>query len=83
MTITLEHVPVDLSNALELRARKEGKSVADVAMEILSHGITVDPTPPIKRRDLSEFVGTMSKEDALAIEETVRWMDAGDLANRE
>ena len=32
------------------------------------------------RRDLKEVAGTMTEEDARAIEETVRWMDEGDLA---
>jgi plasmid stability protein len=80
MTITIEHLPEPLSRALEARARSEGKSVPDVAKEILAHSLNSSDEPV--RRDLTDIVGSMSEEDARAIEETVRWLDAGDLANQ-
>ena len=83
MTITLEHVPETVSNALEQRARQEGKSVADLATEILSASVVNSAPAPTRVGDLSDIAGTMSEEDARAIEENVQWMDAADLAARQ
>jgi plasmid stability protein len=80
MTITIEHIPESVSKALEARARREGKSVPDVAVEILADGLRSGGAPG--RRDLTGVAGTMSEADARIIEETVRLMDASDLASR-
>jgi plasmid stability protein len=80
MTITIEHIPEALSKALEARARSEGKSVPDVAVEILARGLKSNNA--LGQRNLTDIAGTMSEEDARAIGEAVRWMDAGDLANQ-
>jgi plasmid stability protein len=76
MTLIVDHLPDSLSQALEARARNEGKSVPQLAVEILTKVLRPDGrrAPPAPR-DLSGIAGTMSVEDARAIEETVRRMD--------
>ena len=56
MTLTLTHVPKELDDALRLRARVEGKSVDEVAVEVMRAGLGV--AVATKRLDLSEFAGT-------------------------
>ena len=59
MTLTIEHLPVAVNDALESKARAEGKSVTEVAVDVLSRALGVEPKAPVKRkRDLSRFRGT-------------------------
>ncbi len=81
MTLTIPVLPDSLLAELEKRAKAEGRPVAEVALEALTRGLGAEsPHERSPRRDLSDVAGTMSEEDARAIEETVRWMDEGDLA---
>ncbi len=82
MTITIDHLPESISQALAARASREGKSVPDVAREIIANSLQSKTVSKTGMRDLTDIAGTMSEEDARAIEETVRWMDDSDLANQ-
>jgi len=56
MTLTLTQVPEDVDDALRLRAQTQGKSVDEVALDLIRAGLAITTSP--KRRDLSEFAGT-------------------------
>lgn len=78
MTLIVDHLPESISQALEARARNEGKSVPQLVVEILTKELGSDEKRAgPQKRDLSDIIGTMSEEDARAIEETVRCMDRG------
>jgi hypothetical protein len=79
VTLILDDIPAQLDEALRARARAEGKSVGQVAVEAIRTGLAVAAGVS---RDLSDFAGSMSATDARAIEETVREMDLADLRSR-
>jgi plasmid stability protein len=56
MTLHIEHVPDDVTQALEARAAEEGRSVADVAIEAMAKGLE-QAHARAKKRDLSRFRG--------------------------
>jgi hypothetical protein len=57
MQYTLRNIPPYLDEALRSRAREEGKSLNEVALETLLAGMGL-AGEPIKRRDLSDIAGT-------------------------
>ena len=71
MTIVLDNLPANVTAVLAKKAQLEGKSLQDVTAEAVVRSVA------IPKRDLSEFVGSMTEEDARAIEESVRWSDNG------
>jgi len=79
MTLVFQDIPESVTKVLEARAQQERRSVEAVALDALVRGL--DATEP--KRDLSGIAGTMTQQDAYAIEETVKWMDEGDLGARE
>jgi hypothetical protein len=82
MTITIEQLPPAVDRALNEKATREGRTIEEVAAEAIAKGLGVESgKQPV--RDLSDIVGTMTDEDARAIEESVRWTDAADLASRK
>jgi plasmid stability protein len=56
MTLHIEHVPDHVTQALEVRAAKEGKSVTEVAIEALAEGLQKAESLE-KKRDLSRYRG--------------------------
>ena len=80
MTLVFKDIPEPISRALEDQARKEHRSVEEVALDALARGLNTASTPT---RDLSAVAGSLSEEDARTVEETVRWMDEGDVAARQ
>jgi len=56
MTLTLTHLPKEVDDALRLRAQAQGKSVDEVALDLIREGLATTALP--KRRDLSEFAGS-------------------------
>jgi hypothetical protein len=54
MTLILEHLPEAVTQALEKRAKEEGRAVQDVAVEALRRGLETGPA----KRDLSDIVGS-------------------------
>jgi plasmid stability protein len=57
MRYTLRNIPPHLDEALRARAREEGKSLNEVALETLLAGSGL-AGEPAKRRDLSDIAGT-------------------------
>lgn len=62
MQYTIRGIPESLDDAIRERARAEGKSLNEVAVEALTDGLGLGPTE-IVRRDLSDVAGTW-KPDA-------------------
>jgi hypothetical protein len=62
MQYTLRNVPQAVDEALRRRAREEGKSLNDVALEALCEGVGLGPQR-LRRRDLSDLAGSW-KPDA-------------------
>jgi len=77
MTLVFKDVPESISQELENRAQKERRSVEEVALDALARGLNATAAP---KRDLGSVAGSLSEEDARTLEETVRWMDQGDVA---
>jgi hypothetical protein len=81
MTLTIPTLPHALVVELEKRAKAEGRTVEEVAISAITKGLHA-PNTKTSMRDLTGVAGTMSKEDAEAINDAVRWMDDADLAAR-
>jgi hypothetical protein len=79
MTLQIDNLPRPMFNALEKRARDEGRTLQEIVVETLVRGLAVDN--PMKR-DLSGVAGTMTADDANAIEELVKWTNESDLLTR-
>jgi hypothetical protein len=57
MQYTLRNVPPLLDEALRKRARDQGKSLNEVALEALQSGVGLTGEP-VKRRDLGDISGS-------------------------
>jgi plasmid stability protein len=57
MQYTLRNIPSDLDEALRERARREQRSLNEVAIEALRIALGLSGAP-VKRRDLGDVVGT-------------------------
>jgi plasmid stability protein len=57
MQYTIRDVPKEVDKALRKKARAEGRSLNDVAIEALRQGAGVDQRR-VKKRDLSSIAGT-------------------------
>lgn len=64
MQYTLRNVPSQLDNALRERAREEGKSLNEVAIEVLQAGLGLT-SEPVKHRDLSDLAGRWVEDPAI------------------
>jgi plasmid stability protein len=78
MQYTLRNIPRKIDKALRAKAKAERKSLNQAALDALKAGLGV-PDDPAKKRDLSDIVGTLTEEDAKAIDDAVAAMDAADL----
>jgi plasmid stability protein len=63
MQYTIRNIPDYLDAALRRAAREQGKSLNDVAIEALVRGAGLGDQP-VKRRDLSDIVGTWEEDPA-------------------
>ncbi len=74
MQYTVRKVPAALDKAIRGKARAEGKSLNEVAVEALVQGLGLDGKS-IPRRDLGDIAGTWTKdkavEEALAAQDRV------------
>jgi hypothetical protein len=70
MQYTLRQIPREVDKALRQKAKLEGKSLNQVAVEALARGANVDPAQP-KFRNLDFLVGTWVEDPEFdkAIEE--------------
>jgi len=57
MQYTIRNIPRDLDEALRARARMQGRSLNEVALEALRRDVGLAGSQP-KRRDLSPFTGS-------------------------
>jgi hypothetical protein len=64
MQYTLRGVPAVVDEAIRERAKAEGKSLNEVAVEALADGLGLGDEE-IVRRDLSDVVGTWRREAAV------------------
>ena len=64
MQYTLSGIPPVLDEAIRERAKEEGKSLNEVAVEALADGLGLGDEE-IVRRDLSDIVGTWRREAAV------------------
>lgn len=74
MQYTLRNVPEIVDAALRRRAREQGKSLNEVALETLARGAGVTGSRS-RQRDLKDVAGTWQKDrafdEALAAQDTV------------
>lgn len=74
MQYTLRNVPAKLDEELRRRARQEGRSLNEVALEAMARGVGHVPEP-VRYRDLSGIAGSWKDdpefEAALADQDTV------------
>jgi len=62
MHYTINDLPDDLDRALRERAAAEHTSLDAIIVDLLAKGLDIESPPPVKKRDLSEFVA-MGKFD--------------------
>jgi hypothetical protein len=77
MQYTVRGIPQALDKAIRRRARAEGKSLNDVAVEALADGLGFGGES-IVRRDLSDILGTWKRE--ASVEEALTAQDVVDKA---
>jgi hypothetical protein len=74
MQYTLRNIPAAVDGLLRRRARDEGKSLNEVALEAIVRGLGLS-ADAIQRRDLSDVAGgwhtDKSTDDALAAQRSV------------
>lgn len=80
MQYTIRQIPKKLDQALRNKARRDGTSLNTAAVDALKTGLGMCDAG--KKRDLSDLVGSLSKDDAVAIESAVAQMDAWDLKSQ-
>jgi plasmid stability protein len=61
MQYTLRNIPPELDSALRRRAKEEGRSLNEVALEALREGIGLGPQR-LRRRDLSDLAGSWTPD---------------------
>ncbi len=64
MQYTIRAIPPEVDQAVRERARAEGKSLNEVAVEALAEGLGVSGEARV-RRDLSDVAGTWKTEAAV------------------
>jgi len=64
MQYTLRNIPRHVDEALRRRARRERKSLNQVAIEALSDALGLD-AQPVKRRDLSDIAGSWQADPVI------------------
>ncbi len=62
MQYTLRKIPTDLDQALRETAKEQHKSLNQVALEALQRAVGVSENKPVKRRDLTDVVGTWAAD---------------------
>ena len=69
MQYTIRQVPKAVDKALRVKAKREKKSLNQLAIEALSRCAGVDTDPGKPKRDLSFMVGSMDEETLKAIDD--------------
>ena len=63
MQYTVRRIPRALDKALRERAKREGKSLNEITVEVIADGLGLGASD-IVRRDLSDIAGTWKKDAA-------------------
>lgn len=63
MQYTLRNIPPSVDALLRRRAREEGKSLNDIAIDALVRGLGLGDAP-VKQRDLSDIAGSWRADAA-------------------
>lgn len=66
--ITLRNIPIELAKMLERKARKEGKSLNRVVIELLLRACALDRENAPVNRDFEQFFGSWTREEAEAFD---------------
>jgi plasmid stability protein len=61
MQYTIRNIPPRVDRALRERARREGKSLNEVATEALARGLDLEDQP-VRRRDLTAIAGSWVRD---------------------
>lgn len=61
MTLIIDHLPEPLTQALHDRAKVEGRSVQEIAMDAMARGLHVGVPQP-KNADFGDVVGTWADD---------------------
>jgi plasmid stability protein len=64
MQYTLRNIPPEVDRALREKARREGRSLNDVAIEALRRMLEVG-SGEVRHRDLADIVGTLEEDSGL------------------
>ena len=64
MQYTVRRIPRALDKALRERAKREGKSLNEITVEVIADGLGLGASD-IVRRDLSDIAGTWKKDAAI------------------
>jgi hypothetical protein len=64
MQYTVRGIPKSVDEALRRRARMEGKSLNEAAIEALAEGLGLG-AEPVVRRDLSDIAGSWNRDAAV------------------
>ena len=62
MQYTLRKIPAELDRALREEAKEQHKSLNQIAIETLQRAVGVAGEEPVKRRDLTDVVGTWTAD---------------------
>ncbi len=62
MQYTLRKIPAALDRALREEAKEQHKSLNQVAIETLQRAVGVAEEEPVKRRDLTDIVGSWAAD---------------------
>ena len=65
MRLTIRSIPKAVDRALRERAAREKRSLNEVALEVMAHGLGLNATVPVKRRDLGDLAGAWVKDKAV------------------
>ena len=80
MQYTLRNIPKSVDKALRAKAKADGKSLNEAALEVMKSGLGVSDERG-KKRDLS-YLGKLTDADAKAIEEAHEFCDRVEIDRR-
>ena len=72
--ITLRNIPEPVNHKLRDLAKQTGQSINRTILEVLKKGLGLSDAPPAKKRDLSEFAGMWTKEEAAEFDRNIHEM---------
>ena len=77
--LTLRQIPARVERQLRVQARRSGRSLNKTAVSLISKALGLEETVRAERkRDLSRFSGTMSKEQLEEFDENTRCFETVD-----